>query len=175
MAVPVKVWNRKSGRPTSKPDCPPSPIILLSHLLGFPVVCQVPLSCVPPCSRLVLNGLTDRLWNCSVLRPLFRPSSLDGIRESICRHRSRAAPDSCRFGSSHHADRLTNSPDDRMTPPSLVSKNCNGLLGLTTRSCWSGCRPFGCSMSVPSNVMSVPVTPASVDRTTARLFATVCP
>ena len=60
-------------------------------------------------------------------------------------------------------------------PPSFVSKNCSGLFGLVTRSCWSGWSPFGCSGSVPSNVMSVPLTPASVERMTARLFAIVSP
>ena len=41
--------------------------------------------------------------------------------------------------------------------------------------CWSGWSPFGWSMSVPSKVMSVPLTPPSVESTTARLFAIVSP
>ena len=98
-----------------------------------------------------------------------------GSRDSICWQRASAAPVSPRFGSSHQDERSTNSPLERMTPPSFVSKNWNGLFGFVTRSCWSGCSPFGCSESVPSNVMSVPLTPASVERTTPRLFAIVSP
>ena len=62
-----------------------------------------------------------------------------------------------------------------MIPPSFVSKNCNGLFGFVTIACWSGWSPFGWSESVPSNVMSVPDTPASVERITARLLAIVSP
>ena len=77
-----------------------------------------------------------------------------GIFESICRQRSSAEPPSPRFGSSHHADRSTRSPLERMIPPSFASKNWYGLFGFVTSACWSGCSPFGCSGSVPSYVMS---------------------
>ena len=86
-----KVWKRKAGSPTSKPDWPPSPIIVFSHLVGLPGVCHVPLSCVPPCSTLTLNGLTERLWNCSVDSPLFMPVSLLGTRDSSCLQRASCA------------------------------------------------------------------------------------
>ena len=71
--------------------------------------------------------------------------------------------------------RKLNTPLDRITPPSLVSKNWNGSFGLVTSACWSGCSPFGCSGSVASIVMSVAVTPASVDSTTPRLFENCSP
>src|SRR5512136_148595 len=150
-------------------------MIVFSHLTGLPSDSQVPLSCVPPWRTFTLNGLTERLWNWSVGSPLFRLSSLDGIAESICRHRSSDAPLSPRLGSSHHDDRLTSSPLERITPPSLVSMNWNGLPGTVTIECWSGCSPLGCNGSAPSKVMSVPLTPASVERTTPRLFAIVSP
>src|SRR5262245_55872387 len=175
MATPVNVWNLNLELETSKPDWPPSPIIMFCQVFGLPLVCHVPLSWVPPCSRFLSCGLTDRLWNCSVLRPVFILSSLDGIRDSICWQRARALPDRPRFGSVQNDERSTKDPLERMTPPSLLSKNWNGLFGLTTNACWSGWSPFGCSWSVPSNVMSVPVTPASVDMTTSRLSATVWP
>ena len=66
-------------------------------------------------------------------------------------------------------------PSERITPPSLVSRNWNGLPGTVTIACWSGWSPLGCSESVPSKVISVPLRPASVERTTPRLFATVWP
>jgi hypothetical protein len=122
-----------------------------------------------------LCGLAFTLIHCSVESPSFSPSSRDGIRESICSQRALSAPARPRFGSSHQSERSTNSPLERITPPSFVSKNWNGLLGLVAIACWSGWSPFGCSSSVPSNVMSVPDTPASVDRITARLFAIVSP
>src|SRR5512143_897813 len=160
---------------TSNPDWPPSPMIVFSHLFGLPSDSQVPLSCVPPWRTLTLCGLTERLWNWSVVSPLLRLWSSDGIRESICLQRSSEAPLSPRFGSSHHEERSTNTPLERITPPSLVSMNWNGLPGTVTIECWSGCSPLGCNGSVPSKVMSVPLTPASVERTTPRLFATVSP
>ena len=62
-----------------------------------------------------------------------------------------------------------------MTPPSFASMNSNGLPGTVTSSCWSGWSAFGWIGSVASIVMSVPDTPASVERTTPRLFAIVSP
>src|SRR5512139_1537301 len=103
----------------SKPDWPPSPIIVFSHLTGLPVDSHVPLSCVPPWTSFTLNGFTDRLWNWSVDSPLFMLSSFDGIAESICLQRSSAAPVKPLFGSSHQEERSTNSPLERITPPSL--------------------------------------------------------
>src|SRR4026209_369243 len=78
------VWKRKSGPLASKPDWPPSPIIVFSHFDGLPCVCQVPLSCVPPCSRFELNGLTERLWHWSGAEPLLRDSSSVGTLERSC-------------------------------------------------------------------------------------------
>ena len=82
------MWKRKLGLAASKPDWPPSPIIVFSHFTGLPGVCHVPLSCVPPWSRLTLNGLTDRLWNCSVGEALVQALQLVGTRDSSCRQRA---------------------------------------------------------------------------------------
>ena len=49
-----------------------------------PLGSQVPLSCVPPIKSFESKGLTDRLWNWSVERPLFRPVSSVGTRDSSC-------------------------------------------------------------------------------------------
>ena len=81
-----------------------------------------------------------------------------------------------RLGSSHQLERSTNAPLERMTPPSLASKNWNGLSRVGDEVVLVGVQAVRVqSMSVPSKVMSVPVTPASVDRTTARLLAMVSP
>src|SRR4029078_2256045 len=86
------VWKRKLGSLASNPDWPPSPIIVFSHFDGFPCVCQVPLSCVPPWSRFELNGLTERLWDCSVGEPLLRDSSFVGTLDRSCWQRARVVP-----------------------------------------------------------------------------------
>ena len=57
------MWKRKSGMAASKPDWPPSPIIVFSHRFVLPCVSHVPLSCVPPWTIFELNGLTERLMN----------------------------------------------------------------------------------------------------------------
>src|SRR5215211_3548231 len=111
-------------------------MIVLFHRTLLPgMFSQVPLSCVPPCRRLLLRGSTDRLMNWSVFRPSFTLSSLDGTRDSICLHRASSAASSPRFGSSHHDERSTNDPLERITPPSLLSMNRNGLFGCVTKSC----------------------------------------
>ena len=55
-------------------------------------------------------------------------------------------------------------------PPSVAEKNVNGSLGLTTSAWWSGCRLIAEFGVAPSTVMSVKVTPASVDSTRPRPF-----
>src|SRR5918995_1627028 len=133
-------WKRKFGRATSKPFQPPSPIIVFSHFTVSPGVSQVPLSCVPPWSSTGLCGLAFTLIHCSVERPSLIPSSFDGIRESICSQRSISGPFNRRSGGLvHHDERSTNVPLDRITPPSFVSKNWNGLFGFVTMLGW----PFG--------------------------------
>src|SRR6266498_5489758 len=127
--APVKLWKRNPGMPTSKPDWPPSPIIVFSHVTVSPADCHVPLSCVPPCRSVTSCGLTERLWNWSVDRPLFRLVSFDGMRESSCLQRTSLSPLSPRLGSSHHEERSTNSPLERITPPSPASMNWNGSFG----------------------------------------------
>src|SRR5512138_2424424 len=99
--------------------------MVLIHLEVLPLVCQVPLSCVPPCRILTLNGLTDRLMNWRVESPLFMLSSLVGTRERSCWQRSRRA--GLRPRESHQEETSANSPLERMMPPSLDSKNWYGL------------------------------------------------
>ena len=72
-------------------------------------------------------------------------------------------------------ERFTYWPLERMTPPSEASKNWAGLRGCVTSRCWSGWIPFGCTGSVPSNVTSFNVSPAFVERSTPRWFATFSP
>jgi hypothetical protein len=57
-----------------------------------------------------------------------------------------------------------------MTPPSFVSTKRNGSFGCVSIECWSGWSPFGWTSSVESIVMSVALTPASVESTTPRAF-----
>src|SRR5919197_221994 len=121
------VWNRNDGSATSKPDWPPSPTIEFVHRTGLPSVVHVPLSCVPPWSTLTLNGLTDRLWNCSVVSPWLMPWSRVGTRESICLQRASRVALSPR--ESHSLETSANEPLERIKPPSFPSKNCSGFDG----------------------------------------------
>src|ERR1700682_1291573 len=114
----------------SKPDWPPSPMIVLTHLLVLPPFSQVPLSCVPPWSWFLSKGLTDRLWNCRVVNPLFMPVSRVGTCDSSCSQRDFMGSTSPR--GPHQLDTLANSPLDRMMPPSLASMNWKGLEGFVT-------------------------------------------
>src|SRR5438477_12118887 len=86
-------------------------------------------------------GFTDRLWNCSVLRPLFRLVSTLGTADSSCLQRVSPSPESPR--ESQRDDVSASVPLERITPPSEPSQNCSGLFGLTASACWSGWRPFG--------------------------------
>src|SRR4029453_14967248 len=135
-----------------------------------PVVSNVPLSCVPPIRFLESNGLTDRLWNCSVDRPLFKLNRCEGTRESSCWHNVKPFP--VRPRAAHCAETSVKSPLERMSPPSEPSKNKYGLPGCVTIACWSGWMPFGVSGDEASQLMSVKLAPASVDSKTPRLFDT---
>ena len=84
--APVYVWNR-NGIPTSKPDMPPSPMIVFSHSTG-PRFSHVPLSCVPPEHVHVVRAHGEAS-NWSVRRPWFIDSSRAGTRESSCWQRAR--------------------------------------------------------------------------------------
>ena len=48
------------------------------------------------------------------------------------------------------AESSTNSPFDRITPPSPVSMNCFQSAGFVTIECWSGWVPCGWRLSVAS-------------------------
>src|SRR5882724_7671958 len=169
------VWNRKAGFVESKPERPPSPKMVCGQVTLEPVVSNVPLSWVPPCTSFAFAGFTDRLWNCSVWSPLFRLVYDVGARDKSCLQRLSAG--SIRLRPSQRLEMSVNVPSDRIRPPSEPSKYWFGLFGFTANACWSGCRPT-CDASVPSvpsgrsaaSVSSVNVLPPSVDRRTARAF-----
>src|ERR1700737_4822635 len=130
------VWNRKCGFVESKPERPPSPKIVCGHVTEEPVVSNVPLSCVPPCTFFGLAGFTDRLWNCRVCSPSFRLVHVVGARDKSCLQRLSAG--SVRPRPSQRLEMSVNVPSDRIRPPSEPSKNWFGLFGFTTKACWSG-------------------------------------
>src|SRR5262245_1689984 len=142
-----------------------------------PVVSNVPLSCVPPCRCLGLSEATDRLWNCSVDRPLFMLNRCDGTAESSCWHSARFAPLMPR--ELHCEEMLVKFPLERMRPPS-PPKIAASVPGISTTACESGCCPFGATAFgwqqlpggvggvVASHVMSVNDAPASAERMNAR-------
>src|SRR5438874_2798675 len=130
------VWNRKAAFVGSKPERPPSPKMVCGHVTEEPVVSNVPLSCVPPCTSFAFAGLTDRLWNCKVCRPLFRLVHVVGARAKSCLQRLSAGSESPR--PSQRLEMSVNVPSDRIRPPSEPSKNWLGLFGLVTNACWSG-------------------------------------
>ena len=96
-----------------------------------------------PAARLTLNGLTERLWNCSVESPLFMPSSLrrHARQQLLAAAKARLGEAARIVAPRRDVGELRRS--SASTPPSLTSKNWNGLAGLVTSACWSGCRPFG--------------------------------
>src|SRR3954469_12719726 len=102
------VWNRNAGFAASKPDMPPSPPTVSGQTTLEPLVSNVPLSCVPPCTFFEFAGLTDRCWNCSVCSPLFMLVYAPGTAESSDLHWASAAPDSGR--ESHRDDVSTSVP-----------------------------------------------------------------
>src|SRR6266516_5957881 len=131
---------------------------------------NVPLSCVPPCRSFELAGFTERLWNWIVSSPTLRLTSCLGTRDSSCWHRVRSLPTSER--KLHREEVLEKTPSDRTTPPSEPSKNWLGLAGFVTSTCWSGWSPCGLVGEYASSVMSVQLTPASVESTTPRPLET---
>src|SRR6266545_2979721 len=146
-----------------------SPVIVCGQTTFEPEVSNVPLSCVPPWTFFAFAGFTDRLWNCSVCRPLFRLVYAPGTADSSCLQRLRLG--SVRPRPSQRDEMSTSVPSDRIRPPSEPSQNCSGLLGLTTSRCWSGCTPLWLESSpVASSVRSVNVSPPSCERSTARAF-----
>src|SRR4051812_2136675 len=162
------VWNRNAGFAASKPDMPPSPPTVCGQTTEEPLVSNVPLSCVPPCTFFEFAGFTDRCWNCSVCRPLFMFVYAPGTAESSDLHCGSCA--AVRWRESHRADVSTRVPSDRIRPPSEPSMNWSGLPGMVTSACWSGCRPFGVVGDVASCVRSVQCSPPSRESSTARAF-----
>ncbi len=163
--------------PLLMPELPPSPPTD-SNQLEAPSQAQVPLSCVPPMtSPYGRLRLIDTDCSCRVLSPVLSESMRCGTDASVIRQnaKSAAAVGSLNVRAPHTASPglpSTNVPFVRTTPPSEPTNASAGLLGLSTRACWSGCIPsFGFCTSL---VMSVNDTPASVDRTTARPFERGC-
>src|SRR5437899_10951150 len=99
-----------------------------------PLYWNVPLSCVPPCSRFFgCCALTERLWNCSVLTPRFIEISWFGTRESSDWQSAVSAASRPRDA---HLDETSASwPSERMSPPSDPAKERYGLPG-TVASAW---------------------------------------
>ena len=90
---------------------------------------------------------------------------LVGTADSSRRQRVSSAAVSPR--PAHLALSSTNGPDALTMPPSEPEKNiCPSEPGTNTSAWWSGCSPFG--SAALSLVMSVKLTPLSVERTTAR-------
>src|SRR6476619_7500792 len=99
-----------------------------------PLYSNVPLSCVPPIRLFCgCRGSYERLWNWSVVRPLFSGLVWSGIRfRSDLQY---AVPAGLSPRVSHCADASTYSPFERTTPPSLPAMNCNGDPGTVTSAC----------------------------------------
>ena len=133
------------------------------------MVSKVPLSCVPPCTSFGFAGFTDRFWNCSVGRFLFRLVYAPGTAESSDLQTATSLLDSFER-ESQRDDVSTTVPSDRISPPSEPSMNWSGLPGTVTSACWSGCSMFGVVGDVPSAVTSVKWLPPSVDSNTPRAF-----
>src|SRR2546430_17212611 len=86
---------------------------------------KVPLSCVPPCSRLCGRcALNDRLWNCSVFNPRFMSVSWFGTRDSSDLQSAVSAGLSPR--ESHLYETSANWPSERMMPPSDPAVKTDG-------------------------------------------------
>ena len=109
---------------------------------------NVPLSCVPPCRRFCGRcALTDRLWNCSVDRPLFMLTSWFGTRLSRLLQKAMSAAfrprvshlrrdvgklavraDDAAVGAGDELQRLAGNRDDRvlvgMDPSAVGSPSC---------------------------------------------------
>src|SRR5215208_5639999 len=115
-ACPKNVLKRSAGLLELKPDCPPSPQIVIGQTTLEPPYSNVPLSCVPPMRFFGSVGFADRLWNWSVERPLFRLVSVVGTRDSSCWHSARFAPVTPRVAQSPEVS--AKSPLERTRPPS---------------------------------------------------------
>src|SRR5262249_60405307 len=102
----------------------------------LPLNWNVPLSCVPPIRSFELFELTERLWNCSVERPLLIGTSWFGTRESIDLQKAVPAASSPR--ESHFDETSAYCPSERTTPPSEPVMNVSGCPGSVTIACWSG-------------------------------------
>ncbi len=110
-------------------------------------------------------AFTETLWNCSVASPSFSDVITVGIDDSQRLQLVRSSPESPR--ESQLDDVLANVPLVRTTPPS-EPMNATLPSPVNTIACWSGCMPIGGDCE--SSVMSVKLTPAFVERCTARPF-----
>src|SRR5256885_3992117 len=151
--------------PKSMRDWPPSPPTDSNQLVGFALYAHVPLSWEPPIMSVCgCCGLNARLWNWMVARPLFRLKIWVGMAFSQCWQSARSAPVGPR--PAQLLDASVKLPPVRTRPPSEPRKAISGLPGAKAITCWSGCMPSGGDSA--SLVMSVKLTPASVERCTAR-------
>src|SRR5438067_294603 len=122
------------------PDWPPSPK-MVTKAFPLPLMAWVPLSCVPP--KRSLSGfctLTDRLWYCSVPRPLFIVEIIVGTFESQLVQSVRFAPargspveGSIRLA--HWLETSLKEPFRRQIPPSFAMKTMSGLNGVDAIEC----------------------------------------
>src|SRR5262245_66632162 len=99
--------------------------MICGHTLREPLYWNVPLSCVPPCSRFCGRwALTERLWNCSVDRPLFMFTSWLGTRPSRLLQSALSSALSPRV--SHFAAVSATLPYERTTRPAEPALHWRG-------------------------------------------------
>src|SRR6266702_8083048 len=119
---------RMLGLPTLIADCPPSPPTDSNQGLAFVDMLlydHVPLSCEPPITSFFgCSGLTVRLWNWIVARPLFRLKTLVGMALSQCWQSTRSA--SLRPRLAQLLEASLKSPLVRTRPPSEPRKAISG-------------------------------------------------
>src|SRR5882724_1826980 len=184
-ALPVKVLTLSAEFVELMPPLPPSPKYTCVQV-GELTPRNVPLSWVPPVSFALLSFATFTLWNWSVERPTLRLVSSVGTAFSNCWQVARSAALSPgpagieREGSVQVLEMSANEPLVSTTPPS-EPKIALFVPGISITAWLSGCMPFcakgrfwqqapgGVGDMVASQLMSVKVTPASVERRNARL------
>ena len=113
-----------------------------------------------------------------MFRPAFSVIRRVGTLLSQAWQSIRLLPERPRFAQS--AESFAHWPLVRIIPPSEPTKKTSGLVGTKPITCWSGCMSSSWKRMPSlawraSPVMSVQLTPASVDMTTARPFERSAP